>query len=112
MAPQNPLGSSNGPIPFDMIDKSQLNGNNPVRRDATMLPSFGWLLVAFETNNPGSWLFHCHIAWHVSQGLSAQFLEKPQDIPSVMDLNTVTQNCDNWRKYAPSDPFPQVDSGL
>jgi len=95
-----------------MIDSSQLRADNPVRRDATMLPSFGWLLVAFETNNPGSWLFHCHIAWHVSQGLSAQFLEKAHDIPSVMDVNVVTDNCKAWREYYPKDPFQKVDSGL
>ncbi len=111
-APKDPLASGSQPIPFDMIDKNQLKANNPVRRDATMLPSNGWLLVAFETNNPGSWLFHCHIAWHVSEGLSAQFLEREQDIASVMDLNAVTQNCDSWRAYQPTDPFQQADSGL
>jgi hypothetical protein len=95
-----------------MIDPSSLKSNNPVRRDATMLPSFGWLVVAFETKNPGSWLFHCHIAWHASQGLSTQFLERAEDIASSMDLNAITDNCKNWRAYAPTDPFPKVDSGV
>lgn len=34
-----------------------LNGNNPVRRDVTMLPAAGWLLLAFKTDNPGAWLY-------------------------------------------------------
>lgn len=95
-----------------MIDKGQLRSNNPVRRDATMLPSFGWLLVAFESTNPGAWLFHCHIAWHVSEGLSAQFLEKRSEIRQAMDLNALNQNCRNWDAYQPTDPFQQSDSGL
>jgi Multicopper oxidase len=108
----NPLDPSNSPISFNMIDSSSLKADNPVRRDATMLPSFGWLLVAFETNNPGSWLFHCHIAWHASQGLSAQFLERLSDIPSSMNLNAVSDNCNNWRAYYPKDQFRQSDSGI
>ena len=95
-----------------MVDIPSLNVNNPVRRDATMLPGFGWLVVAFETNNPGSWLFHCHIAWHISEGLSAQFLERKQDIPNVMDLTTLNDNCAAWTEYFPTDPFPQTDSGV
>ncbi len=95
-----------------MIDKTMLKSINPVRRDATMLPSFGWLLVAFETTNPGAWLFHCHIAWHISEGLSSQFLERRKDIPSAMDLHAVTDNCNNWHEYYPKDPFKQTDSGL
>ena len=25
------------------------------------LPSRGWLVIAFPTDNPGAWLMHCHI---------------------------------------------------
>ncbi|OAA65495.1 laccase [Niveomyces insectorum RCEF 264] len=112
-APSNPLGPANaGPVQFNMIDRSMLRTNNPVRRDATMLPSFGWLLVAFEATNPGAWVFHCHIAWHASEGLSAQFLEQPSKIRQAMDLNAVSGNCANWRTYEPTDPFQQTDSGI
>lgn len=39
------------------FDASRLNGDNPVRRDVTMLPAAGWLLLAFKTDNPGAWLY-------------------------------------------------------
>lgn len=42
-------------------DSSTLNFDNPTRRDVAMLPADGWLVIAFETNNPGAWLMHCHI---------------------------------------------------
>lgn len=78
-----------------------------------MLPGNGWLVVSFQTDNPGAWLFHCHIAWHVSSGLSVQYLERPGDISKAMNLNQITQNCNNWNAYYPSkDPYTQQDSGL
>ena len=48
------------------VDGPALKGANPTRRDTTMLPAWGWLAVAFQTGNPGAWLFHCHVAWYVS----------------------------------------------
>lgn len=101
------------PRPFTNADISSLQTNNPTRRDVSMLPAFGWLVVAFKTDNPGAWLFHCHIAWHVSAGLSVQFLERVNDIPHAMPLSSIEPNCNNWRAYEPSDPFlPKTDSGL
>ncbi|KAK0707618.1 ascomycete fungal laccase from thielavia arenaria [Lasiosphaeris hirsuta] len=112
-SPANPLSPSAGPVTFNLEnDGESLNFDNPPRRDATMLPSFGWLLVAFKNDNPGAWLFHCHVAWHVSQGLSVLFLEKKDKIPKVMDLGELEPNCKAWREYLPSNPFPKPDSGL
>ena len=93
-------------------DLASLNFNNPVRRDVTMLPGNGWLVLAFRTDNPGAWLMHCHIAWHVSQGLSVQFLERVSDIPSNVNLNAINDLCTKWNNYYPTDPFKQLDSGL
>lgn len=35
-----------------------LNLDNPPRRDTAMLPGSGYLVIAFETDNPGVWLMH------------------------------------------------------
>lgn len=37
-------------------DINNLNYNNPTRRDTAMLPSNGWLALAFQTDNPGAWV--------------------------------------------------------
>ncbi|KAL8418990.1 hypothetical protein RB594_002267 [Gaeumannomyces avenae] len=92
-------------------DVDRLNFDNPVRRDVAMLPP-GWLVIAFETNNPGAWLMHCHIGWHVSQGLSVQFLEIEAEIPQVMKLDQIQPTCDAWRAYWPKAYYPKTDSGL
>ncbi|KAK3358324.1 laccase-1 [Lasiosphaeria ovina] len=101
---------------FSQSDVASLNGSNPVRRDVAMLPTGGWLLIAFQTNNPGAWLMHCHIAWHVSGGLSVDFLERRADFKaqtSAADTAAFNSNCNKWRAYFPAqDPFPKIDSGL
>ncbi|KAK4168059.1 multicopper oxidase-domain-containing protein [Cladorrhinum sp. PSN259] len=47
-----------------------VNTVNPPRRDTVNLPQVGYLLLAFQTDNPGSWLLHCHIAWHLHDGFA------------------------------------------
>lgn len=42
-------------------DTVTLNLTNPPRRDVAMLPGSGYLVIAFQTDNPGAWLLHCHI---------------------------------------------------
>ncbi|KAH7627774.1 multicopper oxidase-domain-containing protein [Sordaria sp. MPI-SDFR-AT-0083] len=95
-------------------DKSTLKGNNPPRRDTTMLPAWGWLLVAWRTNNPGVWIFHCHVGWHVSQGLGVQILER---LDALRDggggqLSEIGTNCGNWGAWYPGSRWKQDDSGL
>ncbi|KAK3369580.1 Cupredoxin [Lasiosphaeria ovina] len=91
----------------------QLNFNNPVRRDVVQMPGSGWLVIAYKTDNPGVWLMHCHIGWHVASGLGIQFLERKSEIPTLMHLDQMEPNCNAWRAYQPSSPYlPKLDSGL
>ena len=39
---------------------------NYVRRDVVSLPPNGWAKIRFVADNPGVWLFHCHIEWCVA----------------------------------------------
>lgn len=36
-----------------------LQTTNPPRRDVTMLPASGYVVIAFVADNPGAWLCHC-----------------------------------------------------
>ena len=48
--------------PFDTSTAlKKFNFNNPPRRDVALLPRGGYLAVAFQPDNPGIWLVHCHI---------------------------------------------------
>ncbi|CAP61995.1 uncharacterized protein PODANS_5_1200 [Podospora anserina S mat+] len=115
-SPDQPAGVPQTRYRFNpATDMALLKSSNPVRRDVAMLPANGWLLIAFKSDNPGAWLFHCHIAWHVSGGLSVQYLERPNDLRngfSQADKNQHNNNCNAWRAYWPTNPFPKIDSGL
>lgn len=40
---------------------ASLNWATPPRRDTAILTGGGYLAIAFNSNNPGAWLMHCHI---------------------------------------------------
>ncbi|KAJ8109550.1 hypothetical protein OPT61_g7382 [Boeremia exigua] len=94
---------------------SSLNLNNPLRRDTATMPVSGYLVLAFPADNPGAWVMHCHIAWHASQGLALQFLERKGEIQSVIgstaDFKT---GCDEWDGYwfPGNHPYNMTDSGI
>jgi iron transport multicopper oxidase len=46
----------------------------------------GYIVLRFRADNPGVWLFHCHIEWHVDQGLIATMIEAPLDIQKSLTL--------------------------
>jgi hypothetical protein len=58
-------------------------------------------------------MIHCHIAWHVSEGLAMQFIERPPDIPGNVGVTSQwTDNCEAWKTYQDTvDPL-QDDSGI
>ena len=49
----------------------------PMRRDTVTMAPNGVLVLRYKADNPGVWLFHCHIEWHILQGLTATFIEAP-----------------------------------
>ncbi|PQE11037.1 putative Laccase-2 protein [Rutstroemia sp. NJR-2017a BVV2] len=99
---------------FDPVTSpSKFNLVNAPRRDVASLPGNGYLAIAFKLDNPGSWLLHCHIAWHASEGLAMQFVETQSQIAIGMsDTNTFEQTCSNWNKYVPNEEFAEDDSGI
>ncbi|KAI1317772.1 laccase [Xylariaceae sp. FL0255] len=101
---------------FQPSDIGSLNFSNPTRRDVTMLPPVGWVVLAFQSDNPGAWLFHCHIAWHASNGMALDFLERVSEQKaqiSASQLQAYENNCAAWRKYYDGQTqVTEIDSGL
>lgn len=51
--------------------------STPMRRDTVLVRPNGHFVIRFRSDNPGVWLFHCHIEWHVDSGLILTFVEAP-----------------------------------
>ncbi|KAI0809539.1 Cupredoxin [Xylaria sp. FL0064] len=61
----------------------------PMRRDTLVLYPTGNIVLRFRADNPGVWLFHCHIEWHVTSGLIATMVEAPLALQKSL---TIPQN--------------------
>ncbi|TKA75701.1 hypothetical protein B0A49_09002 [Cryomyces minteri] len=89
---------------YDMV-----NRHNPTRRDTQIIRGFGYLVMQIEADNPGVWPFHCHVAWHLSGGLSINIMSRPSDIPSIPDI--MPQTCNDWDDYSAANVVHQIDAG-
>ncbi|EON62388.1 ferrooxidoreductase Fet3 [Coniosporium apollinis CBS 100218] len=58
----------------------------PMRRDTVLVRPNGNIVLRFRANNPGIWLFHCHIEWHVASGLVATMVEAPLDLQQNLKI--------------------------
>ncbi|TGO33302.1 hypothetical protein BHYA_0254g00180 [Botrytis hyacinthi] len=85
---------------------------NPQRRDVQLVRANGHLVWQITTDNPGVWPFHCHIAWHVSGGLYANILERPDDIKNDAIATSALQTCTQWNAYTSTAVVDEIDSGL
>ncbi|EJD05393.1 laccase [Fomitiporia mediterranea MF3/22] len=68
---------------FDVIrvaGSKTYNFANPVRRDVVQTGQGGdEVTFRFFTDNPGPWFLHCHIDWHLENGLAVVLAEDPGD---------------------------------
>ena len=90
-----------GQGPFSKRVVPQLD--NPARRDVVNCPTNGFVWIAFQIDNPGAWLIHCHVAFHASSGLVMQFIEQPGKIKSLLQRNQVLgsleERCEDWTRW-------------
>ena len=99
-----------GPLPWN--GQTIINPKNPQRRDVQILQKNSYIVVQYDSVNPGVWPFHCHIAWHVSQGLYINLLEHPQDIQHQNIPRSSADTCRDWAKFTGREVVDQIDSGL
>lgn len=67
-----PSGTGTWPGPGN----AQFNPTPP-RRDTVTVQGQSYAVLRFRADNPGVYLFHCHVEWHVEMGLTATIIEAP-----------------------------------
>lgn len=75
------------------VDVAQYNLVNPVLRDTISLQPLGWVAVRFVADNPGAWLFHCHILSHQIMGIGFVMVVEPGAIQA--DTPASVQFCND-----------------
>ncbi|KAL5550172.1 hypothetical protein UlMin_000348 [Ulmus minor] len=54
-------------------DRNKFNLVDAPIRNTVSVPVGGWTVIRFKANNPGIWLFHCHLDLHSSIGMTMAF---------------------------------------
>ncbi|MED6181434.1 hypothetical protein PIB30_019332 [Stylosanthes scabra] len=68
------LGYGNGKFDKEK-DPKNYNLENPILKNTVPVHPYGWTALRFRANNPGVWLFHCHIDSHFYMGMGVVFAE-------------------------------------
>jgi iron transport multicopper oxidase len=68
-----------------------------MKRDTISVNPNSYAVIRFVADNPGVWLFHCHIEWHVIMGLTATIIEAPEALAglSIPDDNQAACKAQN-----------------
>lgn len=90
-------------------ENATLKYDNPPRRDVVLVPANGYVVMAFKTDNPGAWLVHCHIAFHISEGLGMQIMERQGAADEIWPHTGTSEGaeavreaervCKNWKDW-------------
>lgn len=114
-----PGGQPEGPHPFHLhghtfsvvrsAGSDVYNYANPVRRDTTSNGVSGDnVTIRFRTDNPGPWFFHCHIDFHLEQGMAVVFAEDTNGTAAAINVtSTWKQLCSTYDTLAPVDKIVQ-----
>jgi iron transport multicopper oxidase len=81
---------------FQVLQRTEVDGgyynglnsnvsNTPIRRDTIMVQNHGHAVLRFRADNPGVWMLHCHVEWHVEGGLMATIIEAPETFPQTLE---------------------------
>lgn len=65
----------------------------PPGRDTLTVNGQSYAVVRFLARNPGVYLFHCHIEWHVEMGLTATIISGPAQLEGLQFQQDMLDAC-------------------
>nr|XP_045582741.1 laccase-4-like isoform X1 [Procambarus clarkii] len=91
---------------LDAAGLIERNFDHPPIKDTVTVPDGGYTIIRFIASNPGYWLFHCHISFHIEVGMGLVFhVGKQSMIPPVPEN---FPRCGSWTPM----PDPNFKSHL
>lgn len=83
---------------FDEAGLLKRNLKNAPIKDTVTVPDGGYTVIRFKADNPGYWLFHCHIEFHVEVGMALVF-----KVGEHKDMSPVPKNFPTCGSYMPDN---------
>ena len=75
--------------------KKKILKTHPIYKDTVMVPNPGYLKIRFRADNPGFWLVHCHVEWHLSFGMG--FVLQVGEIDEMVKPPADFPKCDDYK---------------
>nr|BBC20923.1 laccase-like multicopper oxidase 1 [Nannophya pygmaea] len=69
--------------------------SKPALKDTVTVPDGGYTVVRFHATNPGYWLFHCHLGFHVELGMALIF--KVGEHEDFVPVPNNFPECGSWQ---------------
>jgi len=83
--------------PYDnKTDSGSSMLENPLQKDMISLWRRSWAVIRFTADNPGSWIFHCHMEQHIPTGQIMAFNLLPDQQPTVPEDVPTEGPCPVW----------------
>eukprot|EP00928_Gymnodinium_smaydae_P063863 TRINITY_DN47342_c0_g1_i1.p1 TRINITY_DN47342_c0_g1~~TRINITY_DN47342_c0_g1_i1.p1 ORF type:complete len:963 (-),score=90.33 TRINITY_DN47342_c0_g1_i1:29-2881(-) len=76
-------------------DKSRML-EAPLKKDMISLWRRSWAVIRFKADNPGVWMFHCHMEQHIPTGQMMAFNVLPSKQPPIPDDIPTEGDCPVW----------------
>ncbi|ODV96931.1 hypothetical protein PACTADRAFT_48721 [Pachysolen tannophilus NRRL Y-2460] len=80
------ISDDDSPVGYNESDHAEWP-QYPMRRDTFYVKPQSYFVIRFKADNPGVWFFHCHIEWHLIQGLAITLIEDPLSIQANQSLS-------------------------
>ncbi|KAJ4848166.1 hypothetical protein Tsubulata_018637 [Turnera subulata] len=78
-------------------DPEKYNLVDPIMKNTVPLHPYSWTAVRFKADNPGVWLFHCHVEAHFFMGMGVVFEE---GIDRVGELPSSIMGCGATKQFS------------
>ncbi|KNE97208.1 hypothetical protein PSTG_09470 [Puccinia striiformis f. sp. tritici PST-78] len=71
------VASGKGTLGESNLKSAHYHHDNPLCRDTHVVPGGSYLVMRIKADNPGAWIIHCHIDWHLAAGFAGLLLIQP-----------------------------------
>jgi len=86
------------PYDAERDNKTQFDLSNPLQKDMIAIWRRSWAVIRFKAENPGTWLFHCHMEQHIPTGQMMVWNILPAEQPPIPDDVPTEGPCTKWNK--------------
>lgn len=90
------------------ISNITYNTTNPLRRDTQVVPGGGYHIIRIPADNPGVWILHCHIGWHLGAGFAGMIVMQP----SILRKQSAPPENQNLCRGIPREEINRIEPGL